>query len=258
MDQWRRIDHGPGSGPFNMGVDEALLRSAEQGRPSIRFYRWSGEWVSLGYSQECEPKFAGACARVGVDWVRRVTGGRALLHGHDLTYAVAAPRTALPGSVREVAARIAMALERGLRDLGIPASRTSADRPAPGAEVFDCFSQPGGNEIILDGRKLVGSAQRRTRQAVLQHGSICLSPHSAEARRATQLAANSSISLQEWGSRVSDEDLREALAAALGDSLGVELQTVELAPDEAQEASQRLQEPSPRSLGRSTGSQEGG
>ena len=133
-----------------MGVDEALLRSAEQGRSTLRFYRWSGEWVSLGYGQECEPQFAGACTRVGVDWVRRVTGGRALLHGHDLTYAVAAPRVALPGNVRQVAARIAIALERGLRDLGIPASRTPEDRPAPGAEVmFRCRSTPNVGSLTL-------------------------------------------------------------------------------------------------------------
>ena len=181
-----------------------------------------------------------------------------MLHGHDLTYAVAAPRVALPGNVRQVAARIAIALERGLRDLGIPASRTPEDRPAPGAEVFDCFSQPGGNEIVLDGRKLVGSAQRRTREALLQHGSICLAPHSDEVRRSTQLAENASICLQEWGSRVSDEDLREALAAALGDSLGVEFQRMGLAPEEAQAASQRLQEPSSGPPGRGTEPQGGG
>lgn len=241
-----------------MGVDEALLRSAEQGRPSIRFYRWSGEWVSLGYSQQCEPPFASACAGAGVGWVRRVTGGRALLHGCDLTYAVAAPRAVLPGDLRQVAERIAIALERGLRDAGIPACRTPADRPSPGADVFDCFSQPGGNEIVLEGRKLVGSAQRRTRDALLQHGSIGLVPHSAGVRRATRLAENSSISLEEWGSCVSEEDLREALAAALGDSLGAELRRAEIAPEEALAASQRLQEPSPRSPGRGTGSQEGG
>jgi len=241
-----------------MGVDEALLRSAEQGRPSIRFYRWSGEWVSLGYSQECEPLFATACAGAGVDWVRRVTGGRALLHGRDLTYSVAAPRVALPGDLRQVAERIAIGLESGLRDSGIPACRTPADRPSPGTDVFDCFSQPGGNEIVLDGRKLVGSAQRRTRDALLQHGSICLAPHSTGVRRVTGLARNSSISLEEWGSRVSDEDLREALAAALADSLGVDFQRAGIEPEEARVASQRLQEPSPQAPGRGTGSQEGG
>ena len=232
-----------------MGVDEALLRSAEQGHSSLRFYRWSGEWVSLGYSQACEPSFAADCARVGVDWVRRVTGGRALLHGRDLTYAVAAPRAELPGDLGQVAGKIAMALERGLRDLGIPACRTPADNPSPGAGVFDCFSQPGGNEIVLDGRKLVGSAQRRTRDALLQHGSICLAPHSARVRRAVGLADNTSISLQEWGSGVSEKDLREALAAALGDSLGVEFLREGLASEELRAASGRAPEPTPRAAG---------
>ena len=227
-----------------MGVDEALLRSAEQGRSTLRFYRWSGQWISLGYSQSCSSSLAGDCARVGVDWVRRVTGGRALLHGRDLTYTVAAPRSELPGDLGQVAGQIAMALEKGLRDVGIPAARTPADRPSPGSDVFDCFSQPAGNEIVLEGRKLVGSAQRRTRGALLQHGSICLAAHSGDVRRATRLEGHGSISLEEWGSRVSEEELREALAAAFGDSLGVGFQRVELAPKELLEASRRSREPS--------------
>lgn len=248
-----------------MGVDEALLRSAAAGRPSIRFYRWSGEWISLGYGQECNPDFAIACARAGVGWVRRMTGGRALLHGRDLTYAVAAPRVELPGDLQQVSARIAVALEVALREAGIPVQRTPADQASPGAGVFDCFSQPAGNEIVLEGRKLVGSAQRRTRNALLQHGSICLAPHSASVRRATQLDGNAAISLAEWGSRVSGEDLRDALAGALEDSLGVKLKEAEIRPEEALTASQRLQEPqswvaseAPGRVRRTPGASQGG
>lgn len=229
-----------------MGVDEALLRSAVSGRSSVRFYAWSGDWLSLGYAQECGHELAAACARTGVGWVRRLTGGRALLHGRDLCYAVAAPIAELPGSLQQVSARIGAALEAALRGLGVPAERAAPSKPAARGDVFDCFAQPAGDEIVLEGRKLVGSAQRRTREAWLQHGSICLAPHTAVARHATGLDGRAAISLEEWGMRICETDLRHALAAALETSLGVELQGAAIAPEEALEASRRGQEPPTR------------
>ena len=78
-----------------MGVDEALLASAvHTGRPSLRFYRWQGPWLSLGYGQSLSEVRAERCRAAGVGWVRRVTGGLAVLHGADLTYTVAAPEAA--------------------------------------------------------------------------------------------------------------------------------------------------------------------
>ena len=80
------------SGPFNMGLDEALLRTAVgTGVPCLRFYTWEGPWLSLGYAQPLEAERRAALAGAGVGFVRRVTGGKAVLHGADLTYSVAAP-----------------------------------------------------------------------------------------------------------------------------------------------------------------------
>ena len=91
---WRLIEDGPGSGGWNMGVDEALLASAVAGRATLRLYSWDGPWLSLGYGQPSRGDLRSACLEAGVGMVRRVTGGRAVLHGSDLTYAIAAPEEA--------------------------------------------------------------------------------------------------------------------------------------------------------------------
>jgi len=89
--RWRLLRDAAAAGPWNMGVDEALLETAiAEGRPALRLYRWEGPWLSLGYGQTFDAAQREACAAAGVGVVRRVTGGRAVLHGGDLTYAVAA------------------------------------------------------------------------------------------------------------------------------------------------------------------------
>ena len=89
-------------GPFNMGLDEALLASAvATGTPSLRFYTWAGPWLSVGYAQSFDESRLPALDAAGVGFVRRVTGGKAVLHGADLTYAVAAPDGVLPDGVRD-------------------------------------------------------------------------------------------------------------------------------------------------------------
>ena len=216
---WRLIEDGAGSGPWNMGVDEALLRTAEAGTPSLRFYSWSGPWLSLGYGQTFEDPMRRACEEAGAGWVKRTTGGRALLHGGDLTYAIAAPFEALPGTLGEVYGRIGAALLQALCALGIPASVAGADAAAPGREVFDCFSQPAGHEIVLRGGKLVGSAQRRTRRALLQHGSIRRVADPLRLRRALGLDGPGATELSAWGEvgeALLRDELRKAFAAVLG------------------------------------------
>ena len=96
--RWRLLLDGPGAGSWNMAVDEALLRSAQRGAaPTLRFYSWDGAWLSLGFAPSpLDAARRAACREAGVGIVRRATGGRAVLHGADLTYAVAAPVAALP------------------------------------------------------------------------------------------------------------------------------------------------------------------
>ncbi len=112
--RWRLLQHGAAHGAFNMGVDEALLASAIAGIATLRFYGWEGHWLSLGYAQRLDPRRIAACADAGVGIVRRVTGGRAVLHGSDLTYCLAAPETALPEGLRGSYRLVADALIAGL------------------------------------------------------------------------------------------------------------------------------------------------
>ena len=227
-----------------MGVDEALLESAEAGVSSLRFYTWSSPCLSLGYSQRMDDGMRAACDASQTGWVRRVTGGRALLHGGDLTYTVAAPLRALPGGLNETYEKIGRVLLEALHALGVPAEQAQPNESGPGAEVFDCFAKPAGHEIVLGGSKLVGSAQRRTRRALLQHGSIRCNPDPSWARGATGLEGAGSTSLAQWG-EVAESDLREALGEAFSGCLDVRLTLGELTAEEQARAATRGQEPEP-------------
>jgi lipoate-protein ligase A len=238
-----------------MGVDEALLASAlRTGRPSLRFYRWQGPWVSLGYGQTFDRERIEACDRAGVGVVRRVTGGRAVLHGSDLGYSLAAREDQLPAGLMASYELVAGVLIQALEALGVEAvasplprgrqafrHRFQADpdkaaspdpnkaaNPDPnrlaGRPVrreFDCFALPAaGREICVGGRKLAGSAQRRAGGGILQHGSIRLAPDPVEARRASALSGEGATSLAELGANAGPEALRKACEEAFEQALG--------------------------------------
>jgi lipoate-protein ligase A len=160
------------SGADNMAADEALLdraiRSAgEGGSAFLRLYRWDPPTLSIGRNQSID-------VDPGVPVVRRPTGGKAVWHEHELTYAIAAP-IALFGSLRNAYCEIHKRLATALRSLGVDAT-LAPSRPAvrPSDGPTSCFSAPVGGEILVAGRKLVGSAQVRRGDAFLQHGSILL------------------------------------------------------------------------------------
>jgi len=219
--RWRLLLDGLAAGSWNMGVDEALLASAaEGGVPTLRLYGWQGPWLSLGYGQRLGSERLAACAEAGVGVVRRATGGLAVLHGADLTYAVAAPERLLPA---------------GLRPTYAPAGA------GPGG--FDCFAGPAADELCVGGRKLVGSAQRRGGGGVLQHGSLRLAPDPAPARCATGLGGAAATSLQELGCRVASERLHSVLIEAFAAALDARLERGVLAPAEAALAARRGADP---------------
>jgi lipoate-protein ligase A len=155
-----------------MAADEALLAEVAGGAPSaLRLYRWTPPAVSLGRFQPDDDVDEAACARLGVAVVRRPTGGRGLLHGGDLTYAVAMPRPSGPdGGVDAVYRRLAGALIAGLARVGVGAAVARHDGPAGPV----CFAGQQGADLRVGERKLCGSAQVRRDGAVLQHGSILL------------------------------------------------------------------------------------
>jgi len=183
MITWRLIDSGPGAGSWNLALDEAIFRSVSAGAspPTLRLYRWSEPTLSIGYAQDRERDVdTEACRARGIAVIRRVTGGRAVLHDAELTYSVAAP-AGQPGfgsGLDEAYRHIAAGLVAGLRLLGVRAAVSAAGAREPGAHrQAGCFAVASRHEITVAGRKLVGSAQRRQEGAFLQHGSILLRSH---------------------------------------------------------------------------------
>jgi lipoate-protein ligase A len=156
-----------------MSVDEALLRHVRTQVPTLRFYRWRRPTLSLGYRQK-DPTWLERSRKLGLDVVRRVSGGGAVLHTGDLTYAVVAPAGCpdLPKGLHGSYAWIGDVLLEGLRRAGLKAA--PARGHSDSALLEACFAGSTGVEIELHGRKLVGSAQRRTADGFLQHGSIRL------------------------------------------------------------------------------------
>lgn len=162
----------------NMALDEALMQRARQQREFVlRVYTWTGPTLSLGRHQRAVGVFcAEAARRAGVSLVRRLTGGRAVLHHREITYSVTGP--ALAGdSLRHSYATINGVLLEGLRWLGVPAAlapATPRGTRVPPPSSAPCFELPFPGEIVLGPRKLVGSAQVREDGAFLQHGSILI------------------------------------------------------------------------------------
>jgi lipoate-protein ligase A len=158
------IDDVGQTGPENMRRDEALLDDAVRlGNAFLRLYRWNPPTLSVGRNQPIPFE--------GVPIVRRPTGGQAVWHEHEVTYAVAAP-IALYGSLRNAYCRIHTSIAAALRLLGVDAVLAPAVRPS--GRPVACFAAPVGGEIVVNGKKLVGSAQVRRGNAFLQHGSILL------------------------------------------------------------------------------------
>lgn len=244
-DAWRFLLDGAAPGFWNMGVDEALLATAAAGGPpTVRLYGWEGPWLSLGYAQRATDERAAACHGAGAGMVRRATGGRAVLHGQDLTYAVAASEASLPHGLRETYALLAEAIGAGLARLGVSAQRAPA-RHGDGAG-FDCFAVPAGDELCVGGLKLVGSAQLRAGGAVLQHGSLRMAPDPEGVRQAAGLGGPGATSLAELCCPASREEVQEALRRGFAGALGTALRPGRLTPGEREQAQKRGAEPSPR------------
>jgi len=168
------LDRTPRPGWQNMSLDMSLhARAARTGRSYLRFYRWSPSCLSFGRHEPALKRYdTDRIASLGLDTVRRPTGGRAVWHAAEVTYSVAAPEAAM-GSLPEAYQRIHLAIASGLRALGAPVALAGARRGVP-VDAGACFAAAAGGEIVLDTSKVVGSAQLRHGGAVLQHGSVLL------------------------------------------------------------------------------------
>ncbi|MBP8614157.1 MAG: lipoate--protein ligase family protein [Firmicutes bacterium] len=252
----RLLCHGPMKGKFNMAVDEGIQNAVRRGEacPTLRFYEWEPACLSLGYFQDVDKEVdIKSLERLGVDLVRRPTGGKAVLHDDELTYSVAIPERDLPGTVLETYKLLSEAIVNGLRSLGVAAEMVSLER---GVTVRDsrfqqaaCFSAPSWYEVVALGKKIVGSAQVRRGGIILQHGSIpfhmdaakvvkCLKTSSqAQADRLESMLSNKSAGLcQVCNTNITRRDVEASLVLSFTHTLGWNIEKGYLTKDEIQES----------------------
>ncbi len=245
----------PATGHQNMAIDEAILDQARLHRvpPTLRLYAWDPPCLSLGRAQPLEQVDLVRLQAEGWDWVRRPTGGRAILHTDELTYAVAGPmdHPDLGGGVLDSYRRLSAGLRRALEILGVnpdPPLGTPADEEGRRQPI--CFEVPSAYEITVRGRKLVGSAQVRRGGGVLQHGTlplrgdlrrICRALHYSDesGRRAAgeRLLEHAATLEQALGVAVSWDEAAQAFAQGFQEALGWSLDADSLSPDELERAS---------------------
>ncbi len=219
--------------PFlNMAQDEAIAPAP----PVVRLYRFDPPGLSLGYFQRAGDFPAAELNRLSAVLVRRATGGAAILHADDVTFAIVA-RPGDPLFAGPIAAsyrRVHDAIALGLRSLGVDATARSGHDGGAGAPRADepvCFHAPTSFDLMLGSKKLVGSAQRRTRERVLHHGSIPL--------RKNPLATDAASIEDAIGRRPTREEVESALAGGFAAAFGWELVESEVSADEAR-AAERL------------------
>ncbi len=264
---WRIIYHGASTGAWNMAVDETIQEAVGKHEvpPTLRLYAWNPPCLSLGHAQPVSDVSLDALKERGWDLVRRPTGGRAILHTDELTYSVCglADDPRLAGGVLSSYRVISQALLKALKLLGIDAevrekqghdmvegNRTSASNPNP-----VCFEEPSDYEITVHGKKLIGSAQARRKETVLQHGSLPLSgditritqvlsfPDAIAREEAAQrLLARAASVEQVLGKTIAWETASQAFVTAFAETLNLEFRNEVLTTAEISRSETLLKE----------------
>ncbi len=257
---WRIIRTPPAPGAWNMAVDEAVLETVtrRQAPPTLRVYAWEPACLSLGIAQPVKDVDIAALDRYGWHLVRRPTGGRAILHVDELTYSVAAPldEPRVAGGVLESYRRLSLALLSALEKLGLPARADKEHELPTGSQPNGavCFETPSNYEITVRGKKLVGSAQARRGNGVLQHGSLPLSgdltritralayPSEAHREKAAQRLLEHAVNAEMLGFTISRDAAASAFCLAFEEVLDLHLVETALLPEEERRAAELVEQ----------------
>jgi lipoate-protein ligase A len=257
---WRLLITPPARGAWNMALDEALLESAGRGEslPTLRLYAWTPPCLSLGYAQPFADVDVPRLAKRGWEIVRRPTGGRAILHTDELTYSVTGPadEPRLAGSVLESYNRLAKALLAAVQSLEMPVEmKEHAPGLLPETSNPVCFEVPSTYEITVNGKKLMGSAQARRKDGVLQHGSLPLTgdltrivqalvfpDETARADAAARLLAHAATVEAALGRAAAWETAAQAFVRAFEAELGLQFETGELSKKEISRTEELIRE----------------
>ncbi len=259
MTLWRLLLTDPADGAWNMALDESILEHVGRGEslPTLRLYAWQPPCLSLGYAQPFADVDTGRLEQRGWHMVRRPTGGRAILHTDELTYSITGPadEPRLAGSVLESYNRLAVALLQAVKSLGMPVELKEGNSAAPSTPNPVCFEVPSAYEITVQGRKLIGSAQARRKEGVLQHGSLPLSgdlaritqalrfpDESARAEAARRLLERATTVQSVLGREVTWEQAAQAFIQAFESRLDLKLERGALSEGECRRANQLVEE----------------
>jgi lipoyl(octanoyl) transferase len=254
---WRFIDSGNCPPSYNMALDEALLDWHSEGKipPTIRFYGWDPATLSVGYFQKVEKEInMDAVKEHGLGFVRRPTGGRGVLHDKELTYSVivSEEHPEMPKTVTEAYRVISEGILKGFHALGLEAyfavPKTAEERDGlknPRSAV--CFDAPSWYELVVEGRKVAGSAQTRQKGVILQHGSILLDldedklfslfkyPSDRVKERMQRAFKNKAVAMNEISSeRITMDMAKEAFKKGFEEGLDIILEPYALSEEETQ------------------------
>lgn len=259
MTTWRLLLTPPARGAWNMAVDESILEHIGRGEapPTLRLYAWMPPCLSLGHAQPFADVDIARLQARGWEVVRRPTGGRAILHTDELTYAVIAPadEPRVEGSVLESYNRLAAALLRAVKSLEIPVEMKEGKANQDGTFNPVCFETPSTYEITVNGKKLIGSAQARKKEGVLQHGSLPLTGdltritqalvfenEAAREEAAKRLLERATTVESALGRRISWETAAQAFVEAFEAQLGINLLKGELSQKEISRTEELIRE----------------
>ena len=259
MNTWRLLITPPARGAWNMALDESIQEHIGRGDsiPTLRLYAWTPACISLGHAQPFADVDMARLKSHNWEVVRRATGGRAILHTDELTYSVIAPtdEPRVEGSVLESYNRLAQALLLAVKSLEIPVEMKEgkADNGATPNPV--CFEVPSTYEITVNGKKLIGSAQARKKEGVLQHGSLPLTGdltricqalvfenESARETAEKRLLERATTVQAALGREVSWETAAQAFIHAFEAQLGLRLERGELSESEFRRTDELVKE----------------
>lgn len=257
---WRLLITPPAHGAWNMAVDESILEhiGRSESLPTLRLYAWIPACLSLGHAQPFSDVDMNRLKEHGWEIVRRVTGGRAILHTDELTYSVIAPSNEprVEGSVLESYNRLAQALLLAVKNLEIPVEMKEAvTQDAVLRNNPVCFEVPSTYEITVNGKKLIGSAQARKKEGVLQHGSLPLTGdltricqalvfenESAREEASQRLLERATTVESALGVEIIWEKAKQAFVHAFEAQLGLSFERGELSESESKRAEELVKD----------------
>ena len=246
--EWRFLDTGPNDGVYNMALDEAILNIKAENPsalPVLKIFCWRPPCLSIGRNQNIKEINLEGCRKLGIDVVRRPTGGTAILHNKEMTYSVIiSENDGLPRSIRESFTILNLGLIAAYKKLGVEIDLVPNEKRN---FVPLCFASAGIADLTYKGKKIIGSAQRKKRDAVLQHGSLVMRHDPRlmlelfnldNSQKETLLKdfLEKTIDLESVRGNTSWHELKFALIQGFQEALNIECKLDDLLPEELSEA----------------------